>query len=386
MIKALKRGFLLRPENEIKFDSFTKFPRIIFQLLFFDFEQLNEEANQLQKLVHFSRKLCSLFFMILLVFCVLSSSAYSFFNLNCSFESVIIALAEILSQLVVLTKAVIAFHYKDDIRKLFEEFEEIFERRVNKDTEYGVGKYLTSYYIYMFVYFVPSMLGGLMMLKLVFSFYIYGEMGSVIKFWYPFDVNPENYPIILIFNNLAGYSFGNYLTGSDTLLFALLTVAAMEFDILKTDWMNFDYTTEGSETIKSLIDRQNRLVAIADKCQSIYSMNIFLSFVVSAYSLCSAAFQLIVLRLDFPSFAFYVMYMVMTCAQILYPCIFGQKLIDSSESIADGVYFSKWETADNGVKKDLIIVMARAQKPTKLTALGFADMSLTIASAVSPGT
>lgn len=62
---------------------------------------------------------------------------------------------------------------------------------------------------------------------------------------------------------------------------------------------------------------------------------------------------------------------------ILLLCSFGQKLTNSSESVANGVYDCGWEDIkDEAFKKQLQLIIIRARRAKKLTAMGFADISL----------
>jgi hypothetical protein len=65
--------------------------------------------------------------------------------------------------------------------------------------------------------------------------------------------------------------------------------------------------------------------------------------------------------------------------QILMLCAFGQKLINSSIGVSEGVYASEWESInDIRIKKSLLLILLKAQNPKKLTAMNFVDISLEI--------
>ena len=67
--------------------------------------------------------------------------------------------------------------------------------------------------------------------------------------------------------------------------------------------------------------------------------------------------------------------MCQTCVLCYYS--YGQKLMDSSVGVADEIYGCDWtDLDDNEFKKQMITVIIRAQKPMRLTAMGFADISL----------
>ena len=93
-------------------------------------------------------------------------------------------------------------------------------------------------------------------------------------------------------------------------------------------------------------------------------------------TLCFAIFQLSTAT-DFYVYGFYICYLGIFGGQVLLLCFYGQKLIDSSVSIAEGAYQNEWETlGDNGYKKFLILTIAQAHKSKRLTAMNFAEISL----------
>ncbi|CRL04314.1 CLUMA_CG017410, isoform A [Clunio marinus] len=58
-------------------------------------------------------------------------------------------------------------------------------------------------------------------------------------------------------------------------------------------------------------------------------------------------------------------------------CSNGQKLEDNSMKVAEGVYASRWETFQSiKVKKHILFIMMKSQRAKRLTALNFADVSL----------
>lgn len=60
------------------------------------------------------------------------------------------------------------------------------------------------------------------------------------------------------------------------------------------------------------------------------------------------------------------------CAQAFLLCAFGQDLIDSSLAVSDAVFESDWNNfEDVKLKKSLMMIMIRAQKPMRLTAMNF---------------
>nr|AOG12959.1 odorant receptor [Eogystia hippophaecolus] len=66
----------------------------------------------------------------------------------------------------------------------------------------------------------------------------------------------------------------------------------------------------------------------------------------------------------------------MCLSQIFLLCYFGDLLLRSSTEISGAIYNCQWYNTDIQMKKDLLLVLKRSQKPCKLTAANFADLNL----------
>ena len=93
--------------------------------------------------------------------------------------------------------------------------------------------------------------------------------------------------------------------------------------------------------------------------------------------MCFIAFELSLASAKVATYAYYMPFLCMTVGLIFLLCVFGQKLIDSSEAVAEGIYDSGWEDFDeHAFKKQFILILLRAQKAKKFTAMNFATISL----------
>ena len=379
-------NFFDPPEDEINFKSFTKFSLFCFKLLCFDINPLSDNANWQQKIEFCVKRFGAMFFLFALFLATFSDLGYAIAHSD-DLVAASSSILDVFTTVVVVAKGFITFRRKTDIYKLFQELEDISKRRVNRNKEYEVKKHLDNYHFYMKIYVLSSVMISIPVVLLIVPFLLRGEMGMMVKFWFPFDAfMPQTYPIVIVWSYLIVWAILNYAMATDSMLYAFLTLVAMELDILKIDLMKFSYAPRHgrAELMRDYTDRHNQLLNIVDKLQDIYSITIFLSFAVSSLNLCFVAFRLILVDADLAVYSFYIPYVGIICGQIFYLCIFGQKLIDASESIGVGAYFSEWETIDeNDLKKQFVITICRAHRPKLLTALGFADMSLKTFTTVS---
>lgn len=75
-------------------------------------------------------------------------------------------------------------------------------------------------------------------------------------------------------------------------------------------------------------------------------------------------------------YIFYASYLGTIVGQIWLLCYYGQKLIDSSADLAEGIYESDWMDLDNNLlRKQIILIMLRVQRLQRLTAKNFAVIS-----------
>lgn len=131
----------------------------------------------------------------------------------------------------------------------------------------------------------------------------------------------------------------------------------------------------------------------------IFIINVFIfQFYLLIYSLCSelnqvfgttllfklisncAVFCIIVVQLKLEGFGFgflnFLSFFFVTVAQFFMVCQYGQKLITISENLALCAYKNRWYNGSQTYKTLLFNIIARAQKPARLTAKGFQPISL----------
>ena len=93
--------------------------------------------------------------------------------------------------------------------------------------------------------------------------------------------------------------------------------------------------------------------------------------------MCAISFHFLFFATDLAMLMFDIAYLITIAFQVWLLCYFGQKLIDSSAAVAEGIYESDWmDIDDDEVKKYVVVIMLRAQRPKKLSAMCYADISL----------
>lgn len=367
------------PEDEINFDSFTKVSIFILRLFSIDLKPLSKNASFIEKLadwrkfIQFAVFLCLTYVTEIITFLI-----YAWQHMEEDFVASARCILDSLSVMLLLLLGVEINRNKNEVWNIIGEMRELFDRRIDKNKKYKVQEYfiinnrIIKCYMVAYVIFATPIISG------IFFFFIYGTMQLQAQNWYPFDpYTPENYvyawtwTLWILIVNLV------FLLGADSLQFSLITTLAMEFDVLNTDFteMKSYGKSEIQKKMKELVDRHNKLFAIGEKLQNVYELSFLYGVAVSSLIMCFVAFQLTTAHLDI-GVLLYVGYFVIFGGRQFLICLHGQLLIDSSAAISHALYNCGWEEMNDAVfKKSLTLVILRAERPFKLTAMQFADIS-----------
>ena len=378
--------FIDPSEDEINFDTFVRFSLSIFRFVFFDFKPLNENASLLHKFI-FNLKRNYIKLSIFGIHLAPTLIAIYVFTSTDDLLKASTSTLDSLTGFVTAIKFLITFAKKDELLEIMQELRMVFNLHVNRNKDYEVKKYLNEYHFYIRILALTVFLALTQVAFPVIPFLINGTMENSIKYWFPFDTcTPSTFPISLVWADWVAWTLFLSSLASDALLYACISVIAMEFNILRVDLKNLS-STQSHKRIKTLgvlTDRHNKLLELSEKLQGIYSVSFLLSFGGSSVIMCVVVFQLSVGKMDLAAYIFYLAYLALMGGQILYLCSFGQKLINASESVAEGVYTSEWESfEEEDLKKQLVLTILRAQKAKRLSAMNFAEISLVSYTTVS---
>lgn len=367
------------PDSEINLESFIKFPLLVFRMLFFNFKPLGENAGFKATIQHYARMLFYMFCLVSGFLSVLQLIGYGFVHSD-DFIAVVHAAPDSSTILLVTIKGMTTFTHRNGIWKILKEIELIFDGHKNRKVKFELKNYLAGYQSLANKYAAISILMFLSQLSPWLSFIFFGEMKFVAHYWYPFDeYQLHTFPFALLWVNWIATVAIVFLLGSDLLLYALVTIIAMEFDMLKNEFVNLKMASKEERhlVISNLIDRHNQLLELVDKLQNIFAPTFLFSFLISSFIICFEAFQLSSVDIDFAESMYHLPLLGIVSVQIWLLCLYGQKLIDSGIDIADGIYECDWEVSDDsGFKKQIILVILRGQRAKPLTAMKFADITL----------
>ncbi|KAG5666901.1 hypothetical protein PVAND_014908 [Polypedilum vanderplanki] len=191
--------------------------------------------------------------------------------------------------------------------------------------------------------------------------------------------SPEIYPVTLILSSalpLTGFYYGSVFI---IMTMTIITGIGFQFMILAQEIRNFRNLSEEEiqEKFPKWIEKHNEVFENVKKFNEIFSVSFFLRFVTSGTIIAIQLFQLN--NADGRNFSniFVSAYFIFELIQIFVQCYFGQFLIDASESIAKVIYDCGWENWQNiKLKKLILIVLAKCQKPAKLRIWKFGNISM----------
>ena len=377
--------FVNPAEGKINFESFIQFPLTIFRMVAFDLHPQNLKSTK--KVLSYIKSFVTFSSLLVVVIAVIQLILYGFISSD-SFAKTAGAAASSSSGFLIGVKAFITLTRKDDILKIFEELNEVFVTRANGITQHKVKKYLDGYLRIAKGFFFLTLFICLITFTVPFLTYVvFGAMQPSINYWFPFDpLRVGTFPIVLVWTDIATYFAATLMLGSDLLLYALITVISMEFDLLRIDFINL--RLESSITLSkrfiNLVDRHNKLLELSDMLQNIYAPAFLICFATKSVILCLTLFQLSTTSSELSVVVYLYSLLFVMGSQIFLLCYFGQKLITSSDGVVSGIYNCGWEDFDNiNLKMHIILIIIRAQKPKKLTAMKLLDISLENFSTVS---
>ncbi|XP_070493672.1 putative odorant receptor 92a [Chironomus tepperi] len=369
---------LSQRDHEIDINMFVEFPAKIFKVTQLDFDHLKGSES-------FSVRMKKLAIFIFNVWNILTYSALVIIVLLRSHE-VVFGISLALTFMMIVIRYTSYFFSRFEIAGILESLRKEYpSERTYADI---LKKYMKEYkrfeHLYSMSVPVPFTLSFLD------TFVRYMFMNERIfspKMYFPFNAtDPKVYPFVITWVYVAEIII-SILNFSDlTLLFGILACISMRFEVLAEKFKDLKIIADKSllrGIIKQLNEEHIMLLDITSKMNKIFSLSFFFSLIMSSVSMCFLAFEASISnRID--HVFFYSNFIALTLFTMFLQCYYGQKIKDTSSKIAYGVIECGWEgMTDNKLKKDLLFIMMRAQRVTKLTVLSFGDVTFELYATVS---
>lgn len=363
----------------MEFSSFFEFTLKLYKIIGLDLKVCQEEKSFIKIIKTLLRNFWFWILVIWLAFLAFLSGTFSYLN----FDDLSLSPAATANYFIVniiVGKNICIWWNREKIIQLIKELQDESKSWTkNLESEEIVKNVLKGFKIFFKVYFgIIVFTNVLFAISPIFDLILSGFVDLTLPhpIWLPYEINTVisfllSHAIIAISSVLTD----TFLVCSDLILYALIVVLSLEFDILGNDLKNFDVKT-GHGSIKDLVNRHCRLLSISEKLESSFSAANFILFVGSSIFLCFPAFQIVSSDESFVvlKFSFYFMTSLLT---IYIACYGGDKLINSSLEVSEKSFLCDWYNCDNkSIKISLMMIQLRARKPVKLTALKFSNISI----------
>nr|UTN00909.1 odorant receptor [Semanotus bifasciatus] len=252
-----------------------------------------------------------------------------------------------------------------------------------------MGKWKKTYWLYAsnamsFVFF--------MLLSSLLERILNGTKVLPLVDCYPFDVHPSpTYEFIYIYQSFVICWLVIQNFNLDTFITGLITVAAVQCDILSNDLENLIPERMRCEENQIICVMDKKLVECIKHHKEIhrfisdvahcFSFNIFQQFSCSVITFCTSMFEFSMTEPLSQEFYVIIIYQCSVFFQLFIFCWAGTELTEKSKKIPLSAYQSDWVNASKSFRSSLLIFMQNAQKPFTIMALLFpvcVDMFLQI--------
>lgn len=363
----------------VSIENFIEFSDNIFRFITFDFKTISRGRKPKENVKILLQDIF-FWFSAINVCLFVSLSAVNTFKNSTGMKALTFAMPLLTSTSLVIVKCLTVYCNKSNISEILDSLKIIFPKGHKLQKNFKIERYLKSYKTFVRVYAFLFMVPCLSVIAIpLFKHASTGTTAFPLNIWLPIEFYRRDvYAVCFIWAIWSCLNSVIILIAIDTLMFVLITLISMEFDILEIDFMNLKSigAPEVSKRARALIQRHNCLIALSVKLEKVFSPSFLFNFVQSSFVICLTAFQYTTSS-EATQFLFNGSYCAATLNQIWLLCYFGQKIIDSSARVGNGAYDCSWENSLNlKVGKALIMILRRAQTSTKLTAMNFADISL----------
>ncbi|CRL04296.1 CLUMA_CG017394, isoform A [Clunio marinus] len=364
----------------ITMEDFTKMGIKCFKLIGLNLESRKEVTKKPKAFMLLGEFHFFLFLInIGLIVCALLGYAYK--NLH-DIKIVARVLPNLTNAPYLAIKLFVFYWNRDKIKDALSILEESFPKTEEDQLNLNVQTYLKE--VKMFVKgfgFLIIVLQVVLIISQVVLIFMFGTTKLPLDIWLPFSY--ENFIIFGAVSLWMGWICFVVTTGTyaaEIILFATISLSSMKFDSIKRKCENIgvnELKTEEEEltNIKEIVEEQNEIFKFIFDWDKIFSSLFLYNFVQSSILLCFIIFLLSSSR-DISTFVLYFPYLGTSLNQILLFCFLGQKIVNSSSSVAIGIYNSKWHQIKSlKIRKALLMILIRSQKPSALTLKKFGVMS-----------
>ncbi|PSN37988.1 Odorant receptor 36 [Blattella germanica] len=195
--------------------------------------------------------------------------------------------------------------------------------------------------------------------------------------WLPFDATQSpGYELVYTVQTLCFLMASLYYTSINTLFITFIIHVAAQFQILVQSLKCLDDHPH-DEYFINCIKHHQTIIKFSKELDLVLSPLLFFFFCCSQMIMCVVTFQVVLTWADGTIQVKLILgLMAALCGPLMF-CWFGTVMIQEGLAVEQAVYDCKWYERPTNFRRLLGMVLMRSQKPVRLTAGQFYDVSLT---------
>ncbi|XP_045762472.1 putative odorant receptor 92a [Maniola jurtina] len=220
-----------------------------------------------------------------------------------------------------------------------------------------------------------------------FAYYNTGEVKLLlpfpVKYFFDAYANTTIWSFMYVHQVWSSVIVCVFIFAADTLFYAFCTYLRMHFRILGRQFENFVSPSpeETRKNMRKCVNKHQELIELVNLLEILYSKSTLFNITSSSVLLCLSGFNIVVVQktgtvLKFASF------LMLSLSQVFLLCYFGDLLMSSSIELSQTVYSCRWYDVEPAIRRSVLIILIRSQKPCKVTACNFADLNLSAFSTI----
>ncbi|KAH8252978.1 hypothetical protein KR032_002945 [Drosophila birchii] len=277
--------------------------------------------------------------------------------------------------------------YRKELRLLNLKLKDLYPSDEEKQTEYNVNRFylsrITRYVLYFYYFVMVFMALGPLLQSCIMYVIRFGKADFLYLRIFPTELSFDtNNPLGYILGYVMDFTYSQFIVnvslGTDLWMMCVSSQISMHFahlaKLLAKYCPSGEREEEDCQFLASLVRRHQVILSLHKDLNSVFGLLLASNLFITANLLCCMAFYTVVQGLNMEGIS-YMMLFASVAAQFYMVSSYGQMLIDLSTNIAVAAYEHKWYEASLRYRKDLVFVMARAQRPAEISARGIIIIS-----------
>nr|QXE93188.1 odorant receptor 7 [Eucryptorrhynchus scrobiculatus] len=201
------------------------------------------------------------------------------------------------------------------------------------------------------------------------------DKNFMFELWFPFEIEPHVYAVYKFLMSQWGILFNSAVQCGMQSLIIFIT---SQFDILQINIRNVFTFERGKNVhcaVKKYIQKHQFLIKFVEDLNNSINSIILLEFLLDSVNLAAALLQIITAQ-SIIEITFSLVYFVLLLSQLFILAWSANEIYTQSFNVSNAIYESNWMDQSEPIKKTMLIMLMRAQKPLALTIGPFRPMNM----------